>query len=245
MEREMNGKGKAQRGKLLKNIILLIFTTAVILLLGASEAWATSIAFYEDGVIQDGNVYSSVAVLNNATVDMTGGIVTEIFTAYDFSTVNVSGGVLNILDSWDSATLNLSGDVQVDELGVVYSGTVNMFGGNVGLIEAWNHSTSNLHGGTISNYLLAYGDDSLTVNIYGYGFEYDPLAGDYRGGQLTGFWGDDTPFSIDLYYDDTPGGAIIDTYPHIVLIPEPATILLFGLGAINIRISSFRKGEKR
>ena len=188
MVREINGKGKAQRGKLLKNIILLIFTTSVILLLVASETCATNISFIEDGVIQEGDVYDVVGIFDHATVDM--------------------------------------------------------FGGNVGLIEAWNYSTLNLHGGTISDYLLAYGDDSLTVNIYGYGFYYNPLSGDHRGGQLTGFWLDDTPFIIDLYYDDTPGGPIIDTWPHIVLIPEPATILLLGLGAINIRINYFGKGEK-
>ena len=227
----------------MKTKIITIVLAAVILL-GISEVWATSIAFYEDGVIQDGDVYSSVAVLNSATVDMTGGIVTGIFTAYDYSTVNVSGGVLNILDSWDSATLNLFGDVQVHELGAVYSGTVNIFGGNVGLIEAWNQSTVNLYGGMISEYLEAYGTEDLVISIFGYGFNYDPLAGDYRGGQLTGFWFDDTPFSIDLYYEDEPSGPLIDTWSHIVLIPEPATILLIGLGAINIRINYFSNGEK-
>ena len=157
--------------------ILTILT--VVILLGACETCATNITFFEDGVIQDGDVYDVVGIFDHATVDM--------------------------------------------------------FGGNVGLIEAWNYSTVNLYGGIISDYLLAYGDDSLTVNIYGYGFEYDPLAGDYRGGQLTGFWLDDTPFSIDLYYDDTPGGAIIDTYPHIVLIPEPTTILLLTLGGLILK----------
>ncbi len=139
--------------------------------------------------------------------------------------------------------MNLSGDVQVHELGVVYSGTVNMFGGNVDSIEAWNQSTVNLYGGMISEYLEAYGTEDLVISIFGYGFNYDPLAGGYRGGQLTGFWLDDTPFSIDLYYDDTPGGPIINTWSHIILIPEPATLLLLGLGAIDIRINYFGKGE--
>ncbi len=226
MEREL--KEKAMKTKL--SIIV-----AAVILLGVSEAWATSISFYEDGVIQEGDVYSEVAVFNNAKVDMTGGVVTSQFTTWGSSTANVSGGILEALVSVETSIVNLSGAMQIEGLGVSDSGTVNMFGGNVGLIEAWNHSTVNLHGGTISNYLLAYGTEDLVISIFGYGFNYDPLAGSYRGGQLTGFWLDDTPFSIDLYYDDTPGGPIIDTWSHITLIPEPATILLLGLGGFLIR----------
>ena len=212
---------------------------AVVILLGASETWATSIAFYEDGVIEEGNVYSWVSVHNDATVDMSGGMVTSQLTAYDFSTGNVSGGILEAIISTDTSTVNLSGAMQIVGLGVSSSGTVTMFGGSVVLMEVGSSNPVNLHGGVISDYLKAVS----TVNIYGYGFEYDPLAGDHRGGQLTGFWVDDTPFSIDLYYLKAPGGPFIDTWSHITLIPEPATILLLGLGAINIRISRFRKGE--
>jgi hypothetical protein len=136
--------------------------------------------------------------------------------------------------------LNLSGDMSTNSFVVNGSCTANVFGGNVGLIEAWSSNSVNLHGGVISDYLLAVS----TVNIYGYGFDYDPLAGSYGGGQLTGFWVDDTPFNIDLFAASLPGGGPIDTWSHIVLVPEPATILLLGLGAINIRINYFRKGEK-
>jgi hypothetical protein len=211
--------------------IITIF--AAILLLPLSEVLAIT-NFFDDAVIQDGDVYDYVHVYNDATVDMIGGVVTSL-TGWDSSTINVSAGILGGLGSVEFSTLNLSGDMEADTLGVSDSGTLNMFGGNVGLIEAWNHSTVNLHGGTISNYLLAYGTEDLVISIFGYGFEYDPLAGDYRGGQLTGFWLDDTPFSIDLYYDDTPGGPVIDTWSHITLIPEPATILLFGLGIVLLR----------
>ena len=160
---------------------------------------ATSIVFYEDGIIQNGNEYDFVSVRNDAIVDMTGGVITNKLTANDYSTVNI-------------------------------------FNGSVGLIEAWNHSTVNLYGVTISEYLKAYGTEDLVISIYGYGFEYDTLVGNYGGGQLTGFWFDDTPFSIDLFGDPGgPGGAPIDTYSHITLIPEPATILLLGLGGFLIR----------
>ena len=82
---------------------------------------------------------------------------------------------------------------------------------------------------------MAKGDTA--VNIYGYNFDYDPLAGDHEGGQLTGFWQGDVPFSIDMVYDDPMGAQTIDTWSHITLhdIPEPATISLLILGTLLIR----------
>jgi len=206
----------------IQDILILVFLLPAL-------CQATTVAFYTDGVIQEGDVYSYVYVYNNATVDMTGGVVTTVLVAYDSSTVNISGGILHqIGSSYESAasTLNLSGSMQADEVEIGGSSVLNMFDGTIGSVEIDN--IANLYGGIISDYLLA----TSTVNIYGYDFQYNPLAGDYRGGQLTGFWLNDTPFSIDLYYDDTPGGSLVDTYPHIVLIPEPATILLLGLGIL-------------
>jgi len=152
---------------------------------------------------------------------MTGGVVTSQLGAYDSSTVNISGGILGgVFTSVESvaSTLNLSGSMQADGVEIWGSGSLNMFGGTVGSVGI--HNVANLYGGTISDYLLA----TSTVNIFGYDFEYDPLAGNYQGGQLIGFW-----------LDDTPGGPIIDTWPHIVLIPEPASLLLFGLGGLFLR----------
>ena len=64
------------------------------------------------------------------------------------------------------------------------------------------------------------------VHIYGYDFNNDP----YTGSPLTGFWAGGTPFSINLV-DST-----ISTYDQIVFhAPEPASMILFGLGGLFLR----------
>jgi hypothetical protein len=213
----------------MKKKIIMIVVGMILMFLSAKGHAITN--FYDDAVIQEGDVYDYVHVYNDAIIDISGGIVTAL-GAYDSSTINLSGGVLDSLSATEYSTINLSGDTQIGGLGNYDSGITNMYGGTVGSMKVGSSNPVNLHGGVISDYLKAVS----TVNIYGYGFEYDPLAGDYRGGQLTGFWLDDTPFSIDLFGD--PGGpssAPIDTYSHIVLIPEPATILLLGLGGLFLR----------
>jgi len=77
-----------------------------------------------------------------------------------------------------------------------------------------------------------YATDASVVNIYGYAFNYDPLGGSRNGGQLTGFWEGGNPFSID-FLDNIETGSTY--YDHVVLIPEPATLLLLGLGAVMLR----------
>ena len=211
-----------------------IHTILMFLLLSPALCHATNIAFYTDGVIQEGDEYVSVGVYNNARVDMTGGIVTNQLTTYDYSTLNALGGLLEAIVSVEFSTVNLSGVVRIGGMTVEESSAVNMFGGEVDSLKILKIGSSNpvnLYGGIISDYLLA----TSTVNIYGYDFQYNPLAGDYGGGQLTGFWLDDMPFSIDLYaVYNPPYGATIDTWSHVVLreIPEPCTLALLAFGAI-------------
>lgn len=89
-----------------------------------------------------------------------------------------------------------------------------------------NDSIINLHGGQIFGSLTAY-NSAAWVHIYGHGFNNDPFG----GSPLTGFWMDDTPFSINLV-DST-----ISTFDQIIFheTPEPGTLILLGLGAITLR----------
>jgi len=218
---------------------------AVILLL-ASWLYAVPVdrIFTSSGHILPGEEWNRVSIYNDHTVvNMLGGLVDQMET-YDASMLNVADGDISTLYAEDSSTANIFGgsvrgvftwDYAITNLydgGIVFSlssggesGVVNMTGGITEYLRAGESGTINLYGGVVTNCLNAW--DLATINIYGHDFNYDPRAGNWGGGQLTGFWLDDTSFSIDLYD--------YDTCEHINLIPEPGSLILLALGALLIK----------
>jgi hypothetical protein len=224
-----------------------ILTILAVVLFSGSGLYAVPVGhkdFYSSGHILPGEEWTTVDIYNdNTIVNMLGGFVDQMQT-FDSSMVNIAGGQIyslytressaaNIFGgsvggvmTWDHATTNLYEGGTVFSLGARgQSGVVNMTGGNVEYLGAIESGILNLYGGLVTNSLGAW--DFSVVNIYGYGFDYDPYAGSKDGGQLTGFWLDDTAFSIDLYG--------LGTYSHINLIPEPSSLILFALGALLIK----------
>lgn len=162
--------------------------------------------------VQEGDSYDNTYVWNDATVDMTGGTLLSL-DLLNSSAAYISGGdITQGLYAWNDSTVDISG------------GTV---GWN---LNASDNSTVNLHGGTITDWL--YATDNSLVNIHGYGFSYDPDGGDWNGGQLTGFWVDDSALTID-FLDNIDVDSTY--YDHVNLVPEPTTLLVLGLGALLMR----------
>jgi hypothetical protein len=224
----------------------VITILAAVMLLPLSQVKAIDVDFYSDATIEDGDIYNSVRIYDtppaHTTVDMLGGLVDQMQTydssmlnvtggeiyslyAWNDSLANISGGSVRSVSTWDHATTNLYDGGSIFSLGAGISGTINMMGGTTEYLHAGGSCTFNLYGGTVTDSLNAW--DFATVNIYGYGFDYDPSAGNRNGGQLTGFWFDNTTFTIDLYNPVT--------YDHINLVPEPSSLILFALGAFLIR----------
>ncbi|MHC4083973.1 MAG: PEP-CTERM sorting domain-containing protein [Planctomycetota bacterium] len=195
----------------MKTIKMFFMSIACTILLSASTIYGRT-DFYSNGTIQNGDSFDNVYTWNNVTVDMIGGQIDSLDT-FNFSVINLEGG--NIVEGvyvWNDSTLN-------------------MYGGSIGWsLEVSDSGTINLLGGLITDYL--YATDSSVVNIYGYGFEYNPDAGIRNGGQLTGYWLSGTPFAID-FLDNIEISSTY--YDHVNLIPEPATLFLLALGACLLR----------
>ena len=182
----------------------------MLMLFVLSPVWAT------DYLIEDGDEFGVLSLRDYDTFLMTGG------TGHDLGLGGWSTGTID-----DTDPLNIGqGDGGIWDISVSAYSELTINGGEFYEIICDDYSTLNLHGGQIFGSLLVE-HTTTWVNIYGYGFNNDP----FPGSPLTGFWADDTAFSIDLV-DDT-----ISTYDQIVFheIPEPTTMALLGLGICLIR----------
>ena len=189
----------------MKKIIVILM-----LFVMATRAWAVD---YE---VTWGDDSPGLDLRDYDTLLMTGG------TAYYLNMGGWSTGVIE-----DTDPLNIAGgDGGIWDIDVSAYSELTINDGEFFDIVCDDYSTLNLHGGQIFNSLEI---EHLTtwVHIFGYGFNNDP----FMGSPLTGFWSGGTPFSINLV-DDT-----ISTYDQIVFheIPEPASIILLGLGGLLLR----------
>jgi len=289
----------------MKRKLVILWGCVAIIAVAFTGTWAhaTTIAFYSDGVIQEGDFYDIVEVHDTppaqTTVDMTGGNVgrsdnydSGLF-AYDSSTVNISGGRVNYLHTYNSSSVNISGGWVGDwegesmrahdtsninvynganlvgdsfgSLDVFDSAVLNVYGGLLNLfVVAWDSSVVNVHGGYLfqlgqganstvniyGGYMEVFGGniivpETATMNIYGYGFNYEAEA-EWRSwnGPADGWWVSKlTGYGFDgvpITYWGLPDPAV---FPNITLIPEPATAMLLLAGGIFL-VGKSRKGHE-
>jgi hypothetical protein len=205
----------------------------------------TTIEFYGQGGCLTMYDSSTLNLLEGAMFLYTNTNAPRWNRLYDSSTLNVYEGALigggsgAGIDLYDSSTLNIYGGWVSLFLGTHDSSTFNLYGGILGLI--WyigDNSILNVYAGYVSP---CVGDikveQTATVNIYGYGFEYNPYGKwelpipegeDGRWvSKLTGYGFEGDPITIWGLPDPA-------THENINLIPEPMTFLLLGLGGLAL-----------
>jgi len=203
-------------------LVFILFVVMLFFGFYTPEAQGTSISFYSDGTIDEPNVYMNVGIWNDATVDMYGGAVTNDLAVNDESTFNLWGGLAS--EIYNNSMVNIYGGEVTSTIAMGPSTITNIYGGTI--TTSWStfyvstSATLNIYGGNINVGGCSFWGDK-TVNIYGYGFDYDP--GSYV---LTGFLADDSPFTLNDVDNDE--------YQRINLIPEPGTVLLLGLGGLAL-----------
>ena len=175
--------------------------------------------FTSDGVIGEGEEYWDVGISNGATVDMTGGSVLNDLALAQQSTFNFYDGEIGGIYA-HYGDVNMHGGTAY-VLRIVDSVT-NIHGGNiVGYIDIWPEGDLNIYGGNIDCDL--YLSASALVHVHGYGFDYDSGLQTF-----TGFLADDSAFT----FTDVDAGeyALLD----LIIVPEPGTMVLFGMGVVAV-----------
>ncbi len=168
--------------------------------------------------ISSGTVYR-LSALDGSESEISGGSVDEI-SVYDNSTVNISGGSITgewgELKAYGSSTVNVSAG-SVRSLGAWNGGTINLSGGDVGTLRANQFSTVTFLG---LDFVLGEGLE------WGEGYE---LIGT---GILSGQWLNGARWHTDIEVNHTTA--------TILLIPEPVTLVLLGLGGLALRVKKRR-----
>ena len=170
----------------------------------------------------------SVATIENTepiTDTETGGI--WMVDMRDYSTLNLEGGEINFIEAGWESTVNMTGGY-LDYIKVSGESTVNMTGGYLDYIIASGESKAYLRGGTIDDFWrmpLEDGEpiEEAMIHVFALDYLYDSPSN-----LLTGHWGDNSAFSINL---NIPSSDYIEFH----IIPEPTSILLLGLGGLMLR----------
>ena len=162
---------------------------------------------------------------------------------YGTSSANISGGEFDYFGTYDTSILNMTGGSVVDSgfkgssqitmsggyisgLFLQENATMNFSNGEIRWFGIYHDATATFSGGSIE-IISSRQDSDLTKHIT---FVADLDSIDLTGNLLTGNWLDGSGFSVTLL-DQTGYDPV---YSNINVIPEPATVLLFGLGAIGL-----------
>jgi hypothetical protein len=169
---------------------------------------------------------------NSKTADIYGGYIENV-GAHSLSTVNLYAGCIFDIHACDSSTVNIY-DGSVYTLAAYATSEVNILGGVFEDYDVWasvwayGYSQVTISGATFADVLKA--SENSTITIFGSDFAIDGLSVGYgpitaASGILTGTLTSGETINNDFYiYDNAT----------IVLIPEPATILLFGLASLTL-----------
>jgi hypothetical protein len=123
-------------------------------------------------------------------------------------TVGTLAGAALVLLGTSSATITA---------GVISQGTIGM---PLGSVLGRDEAVVDIHGGFFTGAFRI--TDNAIFNVFGYDFNFSGVSGDF----LTGNLADSTPINVQILIDPGLG---IDPQLNL-LVPEPSTALLLGLG---------------
>jgi hypothetical protein len=201
--------------------------------------------------ISGGETYN-LGIGGSSQADISGGEIGS-FGAYDTSHVNISGGLIGLIDNYNgtggSSQVNISGGTINGFFFACDSSYVNISGGVIDCnIVTFYPSQVDILGGTVGGDLMLF--DQSMIKIFGYDFTVDDQPVGY--GELTSITGGNPwvgePMEPTRHLAGSllNGGFIDSDFrighdARIVLIPEPASALILGLGSLFFTLRRRRR----
>ena len=150
-----------------------------------------------------------------------------------------TSGHHEIVDGELYGEIYIYNDVTVDIFGgdiyklETYDVTVtDWYGGAITELCTWEDSLISIYGGQLSR--LQAGENTV-IQLYAYDVIHTTTGGYWDAGQLMGkYYEDNSDFLFDLHHT---------AYPHITVVPEPATIILLALGSLICRKGLHKGGN--
>lgn len=215
-----------------------------------NNAWVMELNAYSNSTINMSGGYISrdIRTYGNSEASVNGGQISGYLWAYDNSTINMSGGTVgDSIYTRNDAVLNMTGGSgrTIRSHG---NSTIHMSGGssNYGLV-ARDNSTIYMSGGTLGAEIVTQKDGLIYLlgrdfSINGESLEYgDKLSEfgmietgpfDYYYGVINGILADGSTLNngFEIYFTGMYEGT-----GDIIIIPEPTTLLLLGMGGVLMR----------
>ena len=156
----------------------------------------------------------------SSQVAISGGVIKNVLRARGSSQVAVSGGSIDAISTYDNSQVTISDGLLNRNLYAYDNSQVTVSGGlfEGDLLVLVDSAVLTIHGSDFAVDSMPVGYTDL-YSIFGGSYKYEP----YR--QLTGTLLNGEPFDNDFR---------IGELGRIVLVPEPTTLLLLGLGGLAL-----------
>lgn len=185
-------------------------------------------------LVEGGLVIAWVDAYEDSRFNMSGGQIGGSLNAWDDSELTIVGGEIGVgVYARDSSRLDISGGLLDSQVQIFDNVEAAISGGVIsGFVKAWHDSRLTISGGTITEYIAAVEGGLITLVGSNFAVDGKPVAyGDFAGefgttGFITGTLASDDALDIEF--------RLIGVGGDITFVPEPATVLLLGLGGLSL-----------
>jgi hypothetical protein len=171
-----------------------------------------------------GGKIKGISTYNTSTTIISNGLISNNIQTHNSSEVTISGGTINnYVHAYDNSIITISGGVTNNAIISHDSGIIDIMGGTINSSFQAYDGTIYLYGSnfSVNSTALSFGDDLRDYGTLGSG-------GLWLSGPITGILQDGSV--LDTYFS-----VWADSDAQIIIIPEPATVLLLGLGMLFLR----------